>query len=713
MAFAPTDIAGLDLWFDAQSITGKSDNDALTSWPDLSGGNHTASEATNAPAYIASGLDGHPVVRFDGSNDRLRIADFDLASTGLTVLALVKITGSGAQQGIINHGDEGDNHRAWMLGVQVDTGVYYQQGLVSADGGNTNMKRRRKSMRANRWAVLSMRFAPGSLSLANNGALITNAEAPTDGTVASLNNPTENLCLGCRLWSTGATYFFAGDMAEVLVYSAALTDDQMQDAVAYLWGRWHTPASIYVATTGSDDTGTGAIDAPYATVAKAESVALPGDSVVLREGTYSAAVSLAYSGAKGMPVAIRGYTGEAAVIAGGAEAAVADTWGTWWRDLRALTLDSAATETLITDAWVAGEVLGGSHHWTVDSCDVAGSVKLYGSYATIVDSEFSGAVRAGNGKALWTIGYASHHTLIDGNTIHDYTGGDDEDANRGVWLGGKAHQCTITGNTIYNIGDATSGMGIDTDGYTLCQYGHQIDHNTCYACGESGIELENTFDSICEYNIVHDCGRKGIDPVQYDTCVAVDGHGLDGDARGQASGTVIRYNLIYDNTQYGLVCYDAAGLTVVHNTVVGCGYGAVDINNTDANCPIGTLTNNIFAVTGDLPVVSFVTGFTGLTTDDYNCLYCPDGDAYTEKTGGTTKTLAEYRAATTNGDHSVAADPMFADAEAHDYSLVLGSPAVGTASDGTNMGYEQTVPLAPAASRAGLMAAGVFRSRGR
>jgi hypothetical protein len=44
---------------------------------------------------------------------------------------------------------------------------------------------------------------------------------------------------------------------------------------------------IYVATNGSDGSGDGSSDAPYATVNKAVSVASPGDTIALRNGTYN------------------------------------------------------------------------------------------------------------------------------------------------------------------------------------------------------------------------------------------------------------------------------------------------------------------------------------------------------------------------------------------------------------------------------------------
>jgi hypothetical protein len=70
-------------------------------------------------------------------------------------------------------------------------------------------------------------------------------------------------------------------------------------------------ASIFVATTGNDATGTGLIGAPYRTLAKALSVAVSGSVIELRGGTYSENVFL--TGAKfspADPVTIRNYTGE-------------------------------------------------------------------------------------------------------------------------------------------------------------------------------------------------------------------------------------------------------------------------------------------------------------------------------------------------------------------------------------------------------------------
>lgn len=73
--WSPLDIPDCVLWLDAAQISGLSDGDPVTSWPDMSGlGNH-AVEAVNPPTYKTGIQNGLPIVRFDGA-DRLTVASF-------------------------------------------------------------------------------------------------------------------------------------------------------------------------------------------------------------------------------------------------------------------------------------------------------------------------------------------------------------------------------------------------------------------------------------------------------------------------------------------------------------------------------------------------------------------------------------------------------------------------------------------------------------
>jgi hypothetical protein len=84
-----------------------------------------------------------------------------------------------------------------------------------------------------------------------------------------------------------------------------------------------TGTQRFVATNGSDTTGTGAVGAPYATVTRAYSAASSGDSIVVRGGTYRQG-NIAISSSK--PVKIIAYPGEIPVFNGAQ--AVSGGWTT-------------------------------------------------------------------------------------------------------------------------------------------------------------------------------------------------------------------------------------------------------------------------------------------------------------------------------------------------------------------------------------------------
>jgi hypothetical protein len=89
-----------------------------------------------------------------------------------------------------------------------------------------------------------------------------------------------------------------------VVLTGSLLGAQLVDAATY-----------YVATTGNDTTGTGAIGAPFLTLPKALSVMTPGDTVFLRGGIYPTADQFTVPcGAPNLPISIRNYQTETVTL---------------------------------------------------------------------------------------------------------------------------------------------------------------------------------------------------------------------------------------------------------------------------------------------------------------------------------------------------------------------------------------------------------------
>lgn len=125
-------IANLTAWYDASQITGLSDGDPVTNWPDVSGNSRDVVQATAArqPTYRTNVTAGRPVVRFDGSNDILVTAvavnNAQPNTYAVVVSSDFPTPGSGNAQGIVhnhNAGAGGENS-LFLRSDNADYGVY-------------------------------------------------------------------------------------------------------------------------------------------------------------------------------------------------------------------------------------------------------------------------------------------------------------------------------------------------------------------------------------------------------------------------------------------------------------------------------------------------------------------------------------------------------------------------------------------------------------
>lgn len=85
-------------------------------------------------------------------------------------------------------------------------------------------------------------------------------------------------------------------------------------AVFLFGANFAVQAAQYFVSPAGDDASDGSLGTPFQTIAKALSVAQPGDSVELRAGTHREVVAPARSGTPGSPITIENYNGELAVI---------------------------------------------------------------------------------------------------------------------------------------------------------------------------------------------------------------------------------------------------------------------------------------------------------------------------------------------------------------------------------------------------------------
>ncbi len=99
-AFVPTDIAGLQFWVKSDTGITKDGGDLVSQWDDQAGSARHLTEATNKMLWVDNQLNGKPIIRGDGVNDKMSTGLFDVAQPA-TWFAVFKITTHTSGAGIV------------------------------------------------------------------------------------------------------------------------------------------------------------------------------------------------------------------------------------------------------------------------------------------------------------------------------------------------------------------------------------------------------------------------------------------------------------------------------------------------------------------------------------------------------------------------------------------------------------------------------------
>jgi hypothetical protein len=195
--------------------------------------------------------------------------------------------------------------------------------------------------------------------------------------------------------------------------------------------------TYYVATDG-DDNHPGTEAQPLGTVQKAASLARAGDAILVRDGVYSEAVVLRFSGQEGEPIVLKNYPGERPVIQPGEQGQAPPGHGV---------LLQAQEGYQNPIGWITIEGLEIRHGWD--------GIKFYNAHDVIIRNcqvhENWNQGLLGNGNRV-LIG----RNIIAGNGTNPEAG---ENLVHGIYATGTAF--TITNNLIY----ANTAYGIQVAAY--------------------------------------------------------------------------------------------------------------------------------------------------------------------------------------------------------------------------------------------------------
>ena len=210
--FLPSDLPNLALWSRADAGVYVNAG-TVSTWYDLSGNSRTWTQGVVGaqPIYTASAINGLPALTFDG-------ARYMQAATGatygkpVTVFLVARYTAASANQYFF---DGATNNTLVMHNVSGTNEIF--AGNLLPYGAQT----------INQWYVMGGTFNGASSIVSLNGIEVT-------GNAGSLSNT--GFTLGA--WG-GIGFFLNGDIAEVVVYNAALTLAQRTQVSRYLGTKYN------------------------------------------------------------------------------------------------------------------------------------------------------------------------------------------------------------------------------------------------------------------------------------------------------------------------------------------------------------------------------------------------------------------------------------------------------------------------------------------
>jgi hypothetical protein len=222
----------LQLWLKADAGALTDAAGGVTSWADQSGkGNHaTQSDSSKAPDLILNALNGKPVLRFNGTNDYLDVAD----------APSIRITGDISSFVVVRFDDFAGYQAIWSkatgnLPAPTDWYLFNGTGVPIAyrgDGTYSNLGSvpANQPVTAGTYLILGFEMGGATLTHYLNGLSIGSGQitaTPADAGKA--------LRIGSR---DDLGTIMKGDLAEVLIYDRALSDTDRTAVLDYLNSRY-------------------------------------------------------------------------------------------------------------------------------------------------------------------------------------------------------------------------------------------------------------------------------------------------------------------------------------------------------------------------------------------------------------------------------------------------------------------------------------------
>jgi hypothetical protein len=246
--FTPASVTGLQAWYDASDASTLFDatsggslvaaDGAVARWQDKSGnGRHfTQSSSGSRPLRKTSQQNGLATLLFDGANDLLTgpdIADYLQSGQAETVFVVMKTLSTGERHEILSKQDQAGG---WRFLIESDNKATL---FFDSNASNRTTVATSSVVSTSAYTLLAWKASGGSLTTSaaiyRNG---TTLGTSVSGSVASVPDNSDALVCGASYYQGAAYDTINGNIAEIIIYDAALSDTDRAAVESYLMTKW-------------------------------------------------------------------------------------------------------------------------------------------------------------------------------------------------------------------------------------------------------------------------------------------------------------------------------------------------------------------------------------------------------------------------------------------------------------------------------------------
>ncbi len=418
-------------------------------------------------------------------------------------------------------------------------------------------------------------------------------------------------------------------------------------------------------------------------------VVVPGDTCEIQPGTYSITtpLTLKVSGTQTAPITLKCATIMGCTINSGTSKTLVTSNQTHYYTIENFRFIASSVTPHATlyfgegTTWSKSDKTLGNNGYIFRNNYVEGNMLFYGHDNLVENSEL-------NGKNIWNDGitdwYASsYNNTYRHNKIYDYKV-------RSIWT------MQYTDNILIEDNDVNNHIDCDGAGHPVTRC--IVKNNRIHDAG-MGIQIENSFDSVFEGNVISNVQTFGMIIENYGKSADFN---ADSEYRNTISNITVKNNLIYNPGSNGIYIYGASGGIIENNTIIyskpNAGYyGALALARYDTFLSHDwVIKHNIFSSQNVTALVTTSTTPLPNMVIDYN-LYL--GSKFYQRIDNTftAKTTPQWQALGYD-QHSLFTDPLFIDSSTSNYQLVPNSPACTGGQNGHYLGAFPCAVSSPTAS---------------